>query len=510
MMQLRQYQNEALSAIAEGWREFNRQLLVLPTGTGKTIVFANVTKAFADSGHHVLILAHRDELLQQAADKLSVACGVHSTLEKANHRAYELQDTFTPPNVVVGSVQTLKQNRLEKWREDYFDLMVIDEAHHCLSDSYNRILNYFDAKVLGVTATPDRGDKKTLSKVFQNIAYEYSMRTAIEEGNLCKITAKLLPTRIDLSDIRTVAGDYNVNDLVEKISPLLVDVSKQIAENIGTRKTLIFLPLINTSQKMTLLLQQHGISAAHVDGESKDRREILKDFESGKYQVLCNSSLLLEGYDCPEISCVVCLRPTKIRSLFCQMMGRGTRIHPNKENLLILDFLWQTAKHDLCVPASLFSKTKEENAALSEKLSFEKETDLLEAERDVIKEREESLLKQLKEKSQRQGKTINPILFALSIHAEDLSDYEPISDWEVAPASDKQLEFLSKSGFDPATITCKGYASKIIDRIMKRRDLKLATPKQVLLLQKYHIDASEMSFDAASKAIDTISKGWKK
>jgi len=223
-MEDRYYQIEAQDAIAKGWHEFLSQLLVLPTGTGKTIVFAKIAKAFADSGQRVLILAHRDELLQQAADKLRQACGLHSTLEKADSRAYELQDTFTPPNIVVGSVQTLKQSRLLKWRHDYFDLIIIDEAHHCLSESYLNILNYFTAKVLGVTATPDRGDKKSLSKVFQTIAYEYSMRTAIQDKYLCNITAKLLPTRIDLSDIRTVAGDYNVQDLEDKISPLLVDV----------------------------------------------------------------------------------------------------------------------------------------------------------------------------------------------------------------------------------------------------------------------------------------------
>ena len=463
-----------------------------------------------ESGHRVLILAHRDELLQQAADKLKQACGLDSVLEKAESRAYELQDSFTPPQIVVGSVQTLKPSRLLKWRSDYFDLIIIDECHHSLSDSFTNILNYFDAKVLGVTATPDRGDKKTLSKVFENIAYEYSMRDAIAEGNLCNITAKLLPTRIDLTDIRTVAGDYNVQDLEQKISPLLQDVTKQISENIGTRKTLIFLPLINTSEKITQLLTLYGVSARHIDGTSQDRKEILKDFERGEFQVLCNSSLLLEGYDCPEISCIVSLRPTKIRSLYCQMIGRGTRIHPNKQDLLILDFLWQSTKHDLCVPASLFGKDKNDVMALSEKITTEKQTDLLEAEKDVIKEREESLLKQLREKSIHKAKTINPILFALSIHAEDLQDYEPCTQWEIMPPSDKQIEFLSKSGFDPSTITCKGYASKIIDRIMKRRDMKLATPKQVLLLKKYNIDASEMSFEKASEIITKLAEKWGK
>ena len=509
-MELRKYQVESLEAIAAGWREFKSQLLVLPTGTGKTIVFSNVAKAFADSGQRVLILAHRDELLQQAADKLRQACGLHSTLEKAESRAYELQDTFSPPNIVIGSVQTLKQSRLLKWRHDYFDLIIIDEAHHCLSESYLNILNYFTAKVLGVTATPDRGDKKSLSKVFETIAYEYSMRTAIQDKYLCNITAKLLPTRIDLSDIRTVAGDYNVQDLEDKISPLLVDVSKQIAENIGNRKTLIFLPLIKTSETMTELMRKQDISCVHIDGTSKDRKEILSDYEKGKYQVLCNSSLLLEGYDCPEISCVVSLRPTKIRSLYQQMIGRGTRIHPNKEDLLILDFLWQSTKHDLCVPASLFAKTKEESDAISSKLSLDKETDLLEAEKDVIAEREASLLEKLKAQTHKQGKTINPLMFALSIHADDLSDYDPTSTWELSPPTDKQIEFLTKSGFDHASITCKGHASKIIDRLMKRRELKLCTPKQVMLLSRYKIDASEMSFETASQVIDKIAQGWKK
>lgn len=179
-MELRPYQAEAISAIMKQWESgINRTLLVLPTGCGKTIVFCKLTEELVRKGERILILAHRGELLEQAADKLQKATGLHCAVEKAEETC--LGSWF---RVVVGSVQSLmREKRLSNFDKDYFDTIIIDEAHHCLSDGYQRVLEYFsDAKVLGVTATPDRGDMRNLGQFFESLAYEYSLPRAIREG----------------------------------------------------------------------------------------------------------------------------------------------------------------------------------------------------------------------------------------------------------------------------------------------------------------------------------------
>lgn len=519
-MELRSYQQQALDAIEKGWDEFRRQLLVLPTGTGKTIVFSHLAARETRQGRHTLILAHRDELLQQAQDKLKAATGLSSALEKADSRAYELfgESLFaTKPNVVVGSVQTLGNGRLARWPKDTFDLVVVDEAHHVLSDSYRRIVDHFDgARLLGVTATPDRGDKKSLGAVFENIAFEYPMPLAIREKFLAPIRAKLLPLRIDLSAVRTTAGDYNAADLDAGIEPYLKNVAEEVAKNIGNRKTLVFLPLVRTSEMFASLLRGQGIRAEHVDGGSSNRADILERYARGDFQALCNSSLLLEGYDCPDIACMVCLRPTKVRSLYQQMIGRGTRIAPGKDDLLILDFLWQSTEHSLCVPATLFARSDEECRQMMDLVAqggggAGDEVDLLDAQVDAQKSREETLARRLREQLRKKARMLDPIEYALSLHDDDLMEYEPTMPWHFLEVTDKQRTSLQKFGFDPNMVTCRGHASAVLDRVFARSRLNLCTPKQAAVLQKYGHDASNLTFDDAKQLIDAIAaNGWRR
>jgi len=517
-MELRTYQHQALDAIEKGWDEFRRQLLVLPTGTGKTIVFSHLAARESVRGRHTLILAHRDELLQQAQDKLKAATGLSSALEKADSRAYELfgDGLFaTKPHVVVGSVQTLGNGRLTRWPKDTFDLVVVDEAHHVLSDSYRRIVDHFDgARMLGVTATPDRGDRKSLGAVFENIAFEYPMPLAIREKYLAPIRAKLLPLRIDLGAVRTTAGDYNAADLDAGIEPYLKRVAEEVAKNVGSRKTLVFLPLVRTSEMFAALLREQGIRAEHVDGGSPDRADILARYARGEFQVLCNSSLLLEGYDCPDIACIVCLRPTKVRSLYQQMIGRGTRIAPGKDDLLILDFLWQSTEHSLCVPATLFARSDEECRQMMDLVAQGGgggEVDLLDAQADAQKSREETLARRLRDQIRKKARMLDPIEYALSLHDDDLMEYEPTMQWHFLEVTEKQRTSLQKFGFDPNMVTCRGHASAVLDRVFARSRLNLCTPKQAAVLQKYGYDASNLTFDEARKLIDAIAaNGWRR
>jgi predicted helicase len=272
----------------------------------------------------------------------------------------------------------------------------------------------------------------------------------------------------------------------------------------------VFLPLVKTSQKFTELLNVHGLRAVEVNGNSKDREEGIRAFENGEYDVLCNSMLLTEGWDCPSVDCIVILRPTKVRSLYQQMVGRGMRLAPNKEYLLLLDFLWLTERHDLCKPSGLLAKNEEEAKKIDEKIANSGyEVDLVEAEeeakRDIVAERENALKRELEEMRRKKRQLVDPIQYAFSINAEDLADYEPTFAWEMAPMSSKQKEYLERHGIYTEDIGNAGLASLIIDKLKNRQIEGLATPKQIRLLERYgFLHVGLWTFDDASLMITRI------
>ena len=513
-MDLRPYQEEARSGIHREWDEGRRRtLLVLPTGTGKTIVFAKITEDVVREGGRVLILAHRGELLDQAADKIKKSTGLNSAVEKAEDSC--IGSWF---RVVVGSVQTMcREKRLAQFAPDFFDAIIIDEAHHSLSDTYQRVLEHFpDARVLGVTATPDRGDMKNLGEYFDSLAFEYTLPRAIREGYLCKIQAQTIPLRLDISQVGTSAGDFKVGEIGTALDPYLEQIAQEMKQYCQGRKTVVFLPLIATSQKFCQLLKNQGFRAAEVNGNSVDRAEILEDFAAGKYDVLCNSMLLTEGWDCPSVDCIVVLRPTKVRSLYCQMVGRGTRIAPGKENLLLLDFLWMTERHELCRPAALIASNEEIADAMTQRINdAAAPLDLEEAEKkaseDVVAEREKALAAQLAEMRRRKKKLVDPLQFEMSIQAEDLSSYVPSFGWEMLPPSEKQLAALEKFGIFSGEIETSGKANKLLDRLAKRRNEGLTTPKQIRFLESRGFQhVGTWPFETARRMIDRIAaNGWR-
>lgn len=514
-MELRPYQQEAKDAIFEQWDNgVKKTLLVLPTGCGKTVVFAKVTEDCVRQGNRVLILAHRGELLDQAADKLMKTTGLGCALEKAENTC--LGSWF---RVVVGSVQTLmRQKRLDQFPEDFFDTIIIDEAHHCISDSYQKVLKHFpDAQILGVTATPDRGDMQNLGQFFESLAYEYTLPKAIKEGYLTPIKALTIPLKIDMSSISVQAGDFKASDIGTALDPYLEGIAEEMKKYCSDKKTVVFLPLVKTSQKFRDLLNEHGFQAAEVNGNSQDRAEILADFETGKYNVLCNSMLLTEGWDCPSVDCIVVLRPTKVRSLYCQMVGRGTRLFPGKDHLLLLDFLWHTERHELCHPASLICSNEEVAQKMTENLEeaagcpIDIEDAEQKASEDVVAQREEALAKQLAEMKRRKKKLVDPLQFEMSIQAEDLSGYVPAFGWEMGPPSDKQKSTLEKLGILPDQIENAGKAAKLLDRLDKRRNEGLTTPKQIRFLEGRGFQhVGTWQFDTARKLIDRIAaNGWR-
>lgn len=395
-MEMRPYQSEARQKIHEQWKSGRlKTLLVLPTGTGKTIVFSKVAEDQVRAGDRVLILAHRGELLDQARDKLLKVTGLRCAVEKAEESC-----AGSWYRVVVGSIQSLmREKRLNQFPSDYFGTIIVDEAHHVLSEGYLNVLHHFDgARVLGVTASPDRGDMRNLGQYFESLAYEYSLPKAIRDGYLCPIRAQTIPLKLDLSGVGVQSGDFKAGDLGTALDPYLDQIAEEMAKYCKGRKTVVFLPLVKTSQKFRDILKLNGFNAAEVNGESQDRAEILRDFDAGRYDVLCNSMLLTEGWDCPSVDCIVVLRPTKVRSLYSQMVGRGTRLCPGKDHLLLLDFLWHSERHELCHPASLICETAEVAQKATENIEQDGgPVDLIEAEEtakaDVVAQREEALAK---------------------------------------------------------------------------------------------------------------------
>lgn len=513
-MELRPYQSEAKAAIFEEWdKGVKRTLLVLPTGCGKTIVFAKVTEDCVRRGNRVLIMAHRGELLDQAADKIGKATGLGCATEKAEETC--LGSWF---RVVVGSVQSLtREKRLKQFPVDYFDTIIIDEAHHCLSDSYQKILDYFkEANILGVTATPDRGDMRNLGECFDSLAYEYTLPKAIKAGYLSPIKALTLPLKLDLSAVGMQSGDFKSGDIATALDPYLYQIADEMEKHCKDRKTVVFLPLVKTSQKFRDILNNKGFKAAEVNGDSKDRAEVLAAYERGDYNVLCNSMLLTEGWDCPSVDCIVVLRPTKVRSLYSQMVGRGTRLFPGKDHLLLLDFLWHTERHELCHPASLICQDEEVARKMTENIEqagcpVDIEAAEKQAAEDVVAQREEALAKKLEEMKKRKKALVDPLQFEMSIQAEDLSGYVPSFGWEMSPPSDKQKKELEKRGIMPDEIDNAGKANLILDRLNKRREENLSTPKQIRCLEKYGFQhVGTWNFDNAKNMIDRIAAaGWR-
>ena len=348
MLQLRKYQDEAVQAVHGA--KCAKPVVVLPTGGGKTLVFSKILK---DRGGRALILAHRDELLRQAEEKLRTVWpevpGVG--IVKAERDEQDAQ-------VVLGSVQTLRGKRLESLRRD-FKTVVVDEVHHAAAAGYKAILEHIGAPLtVGFTATPERFDGKSLG--FDEIVYSRSLFWMIAQQYLSDIKAKQVSIRaLNLREVKVSGGDYSEGALGEAME--IAAAPKQIAEALAryapNRPTLVFTPIVAMAHLVKAELQ--GFAVVHGEQNSDDRRGILKAFAEGRFKGVVNCGVLLEGYDEPRVSCVAIARPTKSRVLYQQMVGRGTRLHPEKQDLLVLDFVGATTEHDLVTLATLLGVREE-------------------------------------------------------------------------------------------------------------------------------------------------------
>lgn len=488
-MGLRPYQQQAVSAVHERWQEWDRELLVMATGTGKTRTAKAIIEDRLSCGP-VLFIAHRDELITQAA----------ATFGNAGKIKAEVTD-IKP--ITVGSIQTL----INRPRYN-FSTVIVDEAHHCVSDSYRKVLDtYAGVKTLGLTATPDR---KGLGEVFDGIAFEYGLRQAVVEGYLSPIVARTVPIDIDMSNVRIKAGDFELNAVAETLRPYLPEIAKAIKAYASDRKTLVFLPLVAIAQEFREILESEGIPAREVNGASADRAETLQWFKDCPRGIaLCNAMLLTEGVDIPDCDCVVCLRPTKVRSLYSQIVGRGTRLAPGKQNCLVLDFLWLSTRHDLCKPACLLTDKAEDIDAVA-KSAVDGEIDIMDGLVDVVEQRRNALAAQLAANARKKARLIDPLQYFVDADAMSAADFVPEFAWQTQPPTEKQMKMIEGAGINPEGM-CRGQASLVIDSILNRRRQGLATPKQVRMLrQKGFNEPAQWTKEQASKVMAMLSENhWR-
>jgi superfamily II DNA or RNA helicase len=518
---LRPYQQEAVRRIQDELSANRSTLLVLPTGTGKTRTFSEVVK---EHGGPVLVVAHRDELISQGRAALEENTGELVSTEKA-----ELHADGT--RIVVASVQTLKGERLASFaRRHPASLVVVDEAHHAVSQSYRAIFDaYPEAKLLGVTATPDRSDERAMGQVFDSVAFVYEIRQAIADGYLCPIRIKQVHVQdIDLSHVGTVAGDLNQGELdaVMKAEAVIHGIvapsgrGDSLIELAGERRAIVFCTSVDAAHRTAEIINRYRPDAARaVDGgtATRERHAILRDHKGGRYQFLCNVGVLTEGYDDPAVACVAMCRPTKSRALYAQCVGRGLRPVPGKPDCLVLDFVGNSGKHRLASALDVLDGKWDDEVV-------EKARDILEAQgmdgmlaedaleqaaREVEAAKAREAAKRLKVKAKGAKRIVverDP--FAV------LGVKDPAADpWaarfspEATPA---QVQALVKFGVDVPEGVSAAQAHKLMDACVARRERGLATFKQVRLLKRYGIDGVAWSFAQAHAFMGALAQNnWR-
>lgn len=546
-MKLRPYQTAAVEAVEAEWRDHRSTLIVLPTGTGKTVCFAEILRrAFPRRG---LVLAHRQELIDQAADKVRRVTGWRVDVEMGEYRA-NMSCMWGGPRVVVSTIQTQCSGgdgggRMTRFDPRMFGVVVIDEAHHAPSASYRRVMDWYtsgnpDLRVLGVTATPDRADEEALGQVYETVAYDYEIADAINDGWLVPVSQQMVHVEgLDFSSCRTTAGDLNGADLA-KIMEYEENLQRVVAPSIeiaGARRTLVFSSSVAHAERMSEIFNRHAPGmAAWVCGKTDkdERRRILRDFASGAVQVVCNCGVLTEGFDNPAVEVVIMARPTKSRALYAQMAGRATRpadsiAHDlndhaspearralieasNKPECLIVDFVGNSGRHKLCTSVDILGgKVSERTRELAMRKLWEgkptRVDDALAAgaeEEEEERQREEARRAKLTARAKYRTSTVNPF---------DLLDIKPVAERGVDGGKRltyKQAELLRKQGVDPDNMPYR-QAKQLIDEMFRRWDGGLCSFWQAKILRARGMPTN-CTRDDAERMIDGIAQreGWKK
>lgn len=493
------------------------------TGAGKTIMCAGLIYAGKKRGRRALFLADRDELTDQARKKIHKATGIIADIEKAESRAELGSD------VTIGSVQTMQsQRRLDRFPPDAFDDIYVDECHLSVAPNWQRVLSHFDghARVLGVTATISRGDKKALLKTpktpggyYEAVASNITLFDLIRLKALVPITVRTIGIEIDCRGAKS-AGDGDQEDVAEAVEPYWDAVIDAWLEHAQGRPTLVFHPSRASSKAFTARCQARGITSKHVDGDSPDRKQTLQAMEDGRIQILNNAQLLTTGYDCPRISCIINLRVTKVKGTYQQMIGRGTRLCcPNgcfeycecpeaKRDLLILDFLWQFAQLGVMRPADLLDvEDKKTRDKVQKALEAGEQLDIEEIKEQVMGALEQAMIRAMKGAKKMGGMVYDARVAAAVCDIPALIEYEPAAAWEMEPPTEGQLEWLSKHGIDPDSIECRGHAHHVKEALIARYKGGKASVRQIARLAKAgYQGAAAFTFEQAQAAMEDLKR----
>lgn len=534
----RPYQEQSCDAVLETFRVHRSALVVLPTGTGKTLIFCLLAKLGIIHARRVLILVDRDELVQQAVDRLLKDVFMEAAVEKG--RKHAPKDSA----LVVASVQSLHEERLHTWDREAFDLIVIDESHHAVAPSYVRILEHFkNAKFVGVTATPDRSDARNLMNLFDDVAFEMTMRDAVNEGWLVPPVQKRVPVDgLDYSDIRRVAGELSADDLdsVLRNEDVLEKMVVPTIERVEDRQSIVFCATIAHAHAVAERFRALGRTAMAVDQSTpkKKRRELIKAFRDGDIQFAVNVGIFTEGFDAPIASSVVVMRPIMSRSLYAQICGRGARPYPtdfinslttaalrkaaiaesSKPNFQILDFAGNAGKHSLVHPVSALdpSADPEIHEKAEQLLAENPNMTLFDALEEAERARD-ALVSRMRE---REGPSkvwsnavdIDPFMETPAGETLALFDLPRLPDyWERKP-TEGQVKALKNFGVENADDLTRSEAKALLDRLVPAAQQRRATVRQMQALVRNGVERQKvltMSFDDARDALDArpVSEG---
>lgn len=353
-IRLRPYQEECLEIIQEqASKGIRRQLISLPTGSGKTVIFGHLIQR---RQQRTLVLAHTGELLEQAREKIRMICpGLEVGLVNGQHKEFDYP-------VVVASIQSAAmQHNLERLQKQDFQLLIADEGHHYAADGPRKIIEHLgfgvgtDRLLVGFTATAFRNDTRGLAEIFDIISYERSIRDMVEEGYLCRPNGFRIATDLDLSKVSIEGTDFQATSLAAVMdTPELNQlVAEAYLQHAPGQQTIVFGVTIQHALNLAEALKQRGVAAKAIHGNMgrDERTQAISEYRSGALRALTNCSVLVEGFDAPETSCIIVARPTHSKGLYQQMVGRGLRLWPNKRECLILDL--GDRSHGLCNAATL-------------------------------------------------------------------------------------------------------------------------------------------------------------
>lgn len=547
-MKLRDYQTNAVTKAMASFGSHQSVLLVLATGLGKTVCAAHITEAFRGHGR-ILLLAHREELIFQGQGTLERVTGETAEIEMADQWAHKSNGAlFGGGNLIVSTIQTQvagrNGGRMTRFDPREFSLVIVDEAHHATAASYRKVLEYYkqnpNLRILGLTATPDRADEEALGQVFDDVAFEYDIADGIGDGWLVPILQRAVHVEsLDYSAVRTTAGELNGRDLGEvlEFEENLHGMATPILDLCQDKKTLIFTATVAQAERMAEILNRHKPeSAEYVSGETPKeyRRDLFKRYAESRIQYLVNVGVATEGFDEPGIEYVVMARPTKSRSLFAQMAGRGTRpltgvvdglpdpqarqaaiAASAKPHMAIIDFVGNAGKHKLIHATDVLGgKYSDEIVELAERMAEKSDkpvdiaSELVKAEREIERRR-----RMREEANARAALKITSRYSTSKIDPFDVLDVIPCREpgWHKGrPPTQKQRDLLERWGVPVPDGLTFVHASQLIDTLIKNREAGKCSFKQAKCLRRYGYDVRELSFAQASELLTRLaSNGWK-